>query len=659
MYEISTAEELAGLAKLVNEGTDNFKNATVKLTADIDLSGKDWTPIGVVDRDTAVVTWSMPTVGIGLNPYRRNYSGKYFNGGFLGGGHKITGLKVDLDDSCVGLFSVLGIDETGSGKSWIAVSDLSVEGDVAGASFCGLIAGDSGGATIANCKVKGTVRGSELHVYYYPDPDNGPTSSTMRDPVYHTMGGVAGIGQAVNCVADVAVTGDFRLGGVVGSGTAYGCSASGEVISIVPLGKAYIFHESKDVEMKKWYFGSEDMEGPGDMQYNWHFTDPRIFFGDETFKSAFYGEAGGIAGRGIAVSCRSSVKVSADNLEAVGGVVGSSVTDVVNCVYIGESVTGAHNVGGIVGTGRAANCYAKGVITATGSRFKSVVPTHALNTFGSTLPDPYQEYNVYLGGIVGEVDNSGINPDKAGIANCVSECELKISTDPDTVFYIGQIAGYADISRRSDYATDKYLEYVDDGAAFYNLAWTGEYPSFGIVEQNVTEHDQTVKYVYVTKHGDKPKLPPSYLADWRSSDPPALRVAPLETPVGDEFYNKHNVRHKNDVGDLVAAVLPENGIVGMDSAKFNFVGYPKNDASANVTFITPDERTAGFAVKADGASIAVSGVQGSSKTASFYFGTVVKASDVGDPSQTVAEDYCANVGSAESRSVHYNGYTML
>ena len=44
-YTISTAAELAGLAKLVNSGT-NFEKATVMLDGDIDLEGRPWTPIG-------------------------------------------------------------------------------------------------------------------------------------------------------------------------------------------------------------------------------------------------------------------------------------------------------------------------------------------------------------------------------------------------------------------------------------------------------------------------------------------------------------------------------------------------------------------------------------------------------------------------------------
>jgi len=49
-FKISTAEELAGLAKLVNEGVafhdGSFTSKTITLTTNIDLDGKMWTPIG-------------------------------------------------------------------------------------------------------------------------------------------------------------------------------------------------------------------------------------------------------------------------------------------------------------------------------------------------------------------------------------------------------------------------------------------------------------------------------------------------------------------------------------------------------------------------------------------------------------------------------------
>ena len=42
---IETAEELAGLAKAVNNGND-YAGITIKLTCDMDLANREWTPIG-------------------------------------------------------------------------------------------------------------------------------------------------------------------------------------------------------------------------------------------------------------------------------------------------------------------------------------------------------------------------------------------------------------------------------------------------------------------------------------------------------------------------------------------------------------------------------------------------------------------------------------
>lgn len=44
-FTISTEEQLAGLAKLVNSG-DTFQDKTVRLDADLSLVERDWTPIG-------------------------------------------------------------------------------------------------------------------------------------------------------------------------------------------------------------------------------------------------------------------------------------------------------------------------------------------------------------------------------------------------------------------------------------------------------------------------------------------------------------------------------------------------------------------------------------------------------------------------------------
>ena len=70
-YEISSAEELALLAENVNAG-NSYSNTYFELTADIDLAGKEWTPIGSND-----------------------YS---FNGTFDGGKHIVDNISIYPDN---------------------------------------------------------------------------------------------------------------------------------------------------------------------------------------------------------------------------------------------------------------------------------------------------------------------------------------------------------------------------------------------------------------------------------------------------------------------------------------------------------------------------------------------------------------------------------
>ncbi len=100
-YQISTAEGLAYLSILANQGnTKTYKY--YELTADIDLSGKYWTPIS-----------NKP------NSY-------YFSGSFDGNGYVINGMTIDMkssSDVCAGLFGCMG-GETGQ---TLKISNLGIE----------------------------------------------------------------------------------------------------------------------------------------------------------------------------------------------------------------------------------------------------------------------------------------------------------------------------------------------------------------------------------------------------------------------------------------------------------------------------------------------------------------------------------------------------
>lgn len=83
VFKINNAEELAGLAKLVNTGND-FKNKVILLNSDVDLGGHAWTPIG--------------TSGKGVSKNNEYY----FSGVFNGQGHQINNLHIVAEHTKIG-----------------------------------------------------------------------------------------------------------------------------------------------------------------------------------------------------------------------------------------------------------------------------------------------------------------------------------------------------------------------------------------------------------------------------------------------------------------------------------------------------------------------------------------------------------------------------
>lgn len=123
---MSDASELAGLSKLVNDGKD-FKDKTVSLSSNIDLNGKQWTPIGLYadENDTA------------------EFDKKIFSGTFDGKNHAIIGLSIVLDNGKSSYRALFGyVDGT--------VCNLTVEGKVVACDSSGVVAALDNGGTIEN-----------------------------------------------------------------------------------------------------------------------------------------------------------------------------------------------------------------------------------------------------------------------------------------------------------------------------------------------------------------------------------------------------------------------------------------------------------------------------------------------------------------------------
>jgi hypothetical protein len=179
-YTVTSADGLMNVAELVNGGKTDIN---ITLTADIDLTGKNWTPIGT------------------------SFSNKY-TGTFDGGGHTIKGLTVTTNDQFVGLFGSIGY--AGTVKN-VMMEDVQITSNH-GSGFAGGVAGFSDG-TIENCSVSGSVSGT----------------------VY--VGGVVGAqwnGSTTGCSSSATVKGTVYVGGVVGQtnggATLTACYATGNVI---------------------------------------------------------------------------------------------------------------------------------------------------------------------------------------------------------------------------------------------------------------------------------------------------------------------------------------------------------------------------------------------------------------------------------------------
>ena len=180
-YTVYNADGLLKVAELVNGGKSDIN---ITLDTDIDLTGKDWTPIGT-DYDNS------------------------YKGTFDGGGHTITGLTFTTNDKYAGLFGYL--NRAGTVKN-VVMKDVQITNNRSWSAFAGGVAGYSWG-TIENCSVSGSVSGT----------------------VY--VGGVVGAqidGSITGCSSSATVKGTVDVGGVAGqtnsSATLTACYATGNVI---------------------------------------------------------------------------------------------------------------------------------------------------------------------------------------------------------------------------------------------------------------------------------------------------------------------------------------------------------------------------------------------------------------------------------------------
>ena len=215
-YLVETAEDLAFLAKSVNEG-NSYEGKYIIQTADIDLGGKEWTPIGFQDINDA------KTDGKAAAPFSGVYSGL---------GHKVTGLSITEETTNhLGLFGYVM-----SGATEAGIANLTVEGAIV---IEGVLAKNFGVGGIVGSLGKDTADFPNK-VYLLNCVSDVDINITVcyGEPRMGSAAGYIFNGTVQNCVAngDVSVSGTTtsRIGGFVGQSnrTQYlNCVTNGNVTS--------------------------------------------------------------------------------------------------------------------------------------------------------------------------------------------------------------------------------------------------------------------------------------------------------------------------------------------------------------------------------------------------------------------------------------------
>ena len=216
-FEISTAEQLAGLAELVNNGK-NFSNKTVRLTADI-----------VLNNTSEWENWESSAPNNTWTPIGANWN-SFFSGTFDGQGHTVSGIYNNSENYCQGLFGY----NNGTIKN-VGVTESYIEGS----SIVGGVCGENRG-TISNCYNSGTVSGDYYVGGVCGYNNNGTISDCYNSGTVNgigensDVGGVCGYnmhGMISNCYNSGTVNGRY-IGGVCGynySGSISYCYNSGIV----------------------------------------------------------------------------------------------------------------------------------------------------------------------------------------------------------------------------------------------------------------------------------------------------------------------------------------------------------------------------------------------------------------------------------------------
>ncbi len=338
-FTISTAEQLAGLAKIIQDGVDYFSGKTINLTADIDVSPNEWVAIGS------------------------------FMGTFDGNNHKII-----CDEILFSRLSAGGI-----------LQNIILDNPVSATDFTNLALVNGNEGEIHNCRAIITAGGiinllrSNRGVITdtYITCDNGSIGLQYGLVRYNNEEG-----SIYNCYSTCYVSeSNAEAGGLVGqnSGSITNSYASGAVTHGNPMGGLVGDNKLKGNISNSYAIGA--VTGGGDIGglvgLNQGLITSSYATGAVTGE---WGNIGGLVGRngeelatGEIVKCYATGNVTGKNAGNVGGLAGRNDYLITNSYAKGNATGGNEaNVGGLMGlSGQdgaygnsfVSNCYATGAVT--------------------------------------------------------------------------------------------------------------------------------------------------------------------------------------------------------------------------------------------------------------------------------------------------------
>ena len=440
-YRISTAQDLFALAEAVNSGT-SYEGKHFRLTNDINLEGKAWTPIGD----------------------RLDQGGRQFLGTFDGNDRTVSGLCVEEAYGSVGLFGFVGMSNR---KTTAEVKNLNVVGSVSVARtpanfYVAGIAGFVGqGAEITNCSFEGTITATIK---------SGQSGQGNNPTVL--IGGIAGYnyyGTISNCtVSNSAVSGtnesaeadnDVYVAGIAAYNAGIAANNTVGTIKSCTVENSTITGTNKNTASQSLAGGIAAFNVEGTIE-GCEVTGGRV----STSGSMEVSSVGGIAAsnEGTVKNCSNSASVTGNNALPIaeevslgsGGVVGSNKHLVEGCSNSGSVTGNGLFTGGVVGYNTTNNT-TDGTISAshnTGAVKGAQYVGGVVGNNHTVVEDCYNTGEVtstgdYVGGVVGRNTYYFYFIDSIPSYPSMKEWKGKISTSYNTGAvsggsYVGGVAGY-------------------------------------------------------------------------------------------------------------------------------------------------------------------------------------------------------------------------